>query len=132
MYNLRHFRLSHILVKLGSSQKLPIAFVVASCVFASNVNAGNIQLDATVENCAKIVGYTENFITGVADSVGSPKSSVEWIGPLTRKYWKECVVQFKAPRGVFDCPVFMILSSDNGKTAFAQTFSGGPRCEKLD
>ena len=119
-------------IELQRYQKLPINFVVACCVCISSVNAGNIQLDATVENCAKIVGYTENFISGVAGSVGSPKSSVEWIGPHTRKYWKECVVQFKAPRGVFDCPVFMILSSDNGETAFAQTFPGGPRCEKLD
>ena len=101
------------------------------CFVFSTVDAANIQLDQSVENCAKISGYTEAYIDGVALSVGSPKSSVDWIGPHSRKYWKECVVQFRTPRGVFDCPVYMILSSDNGATAFAQTFPGGPRCEKL-
>ena len=101
-------------------------------VFISLSHAANIQLDSTSENCVKIDGYTEDYIAGVAISVGSPKSSIQWIGPHTRKYWKECVIQFKAPRGIFDCPVYMILSSDNGKTAFAQTFPGGPRCERLD
>lgn len=101
-------------------------------VFISLSHAANIQLDSTSENCVKIDGYTEDYIAGVAVSVGSPKSSIQWIGPHTRKYWKECVIQFKAPRGIFDCPVYMILSSDNGKTAFAQTFPGGPRCERLE
>ena len=114
---------------MGKGIALTLAFNF--CLVFSNVNAANIRLDPTIENCAKISGYTENFINGVAFSVSSPKSSVEWIGPHSRKYWKECVVQFRTPRGVFDCPVYMILSSDNGATAFAQTFPGGPRCEKL-
>ena len=97
----------------------------------STAHGANMILKATPKNCAKISGYTENYINGAAISTGSPKSSLEWIGPHSRKYWKECVVQFKTPRGVFDCPVYVVLSSDNGITAFAQTFPGGPRCEKL-
>ena len=118
-----------MLVKIFKMTFVLFGFLLSGTTLS---HAVNIKLDPSVENCAKISGYTEDFIEGVANSVGSPQSSVEWIGPHSRKFWKECVVQFKAPRGVFDCPVFMILSSDDGVTAFAQTFPGGPRCEKLE
>jgi len=86
----------------------------------------NIQLYGA-ENCKKIDGWTTTFIEGVEISTMLPKRKLEFLFARQKDY--RCMAVFDTPKGVFNCPVFMILSGDGGKTAFAQTL-GSVRCEK--
>ena len=86
----------------------------------------NTQL-VGAENCAKIDGWTTSFIEGVESSTMLPKRKLEFLFARQKGY--TCMAVFDTPKGVFNCPVLMILSSDGGKTAFAQTL-GGVRCEE--
>lgn len=82
---------------------------------------------AGAENCAKIESWTKTFIEGVENSIMIPEQKLEFLFARQKDF--RCMAVFDTPKGVYNCPVWMILSSDGGRTAFAQTF-GTLRCEK--
>jgi hypothetical protein len=99
---------------------------ISSLMWFGVAHSKNIQLSPNKENCEKIGGYSQKYIDGASDSIGLPNRSLNFIGAKEIGYL--CYVIFTTPKGVYNCHADMILSSDEGVTAFAATIAR-PNCE---
>lgn len=111
------------------------AVLVAMVSFASwSAHGKNIELANSEETCAKVTGYGSDDRFAIAKKFQSPMAQVQYLGArwATAQYGsKSCVAVFDTGTGPVRCAPVMILSSDNGKTAFMvvkHLFSDEPNC----
>ena len=95
--------------------------VILSLALSNFVYSKNIELDKTAESCKKVTGYGSKDKIEIAKKFKVPVSSVRYLNAEWKygNYTQECVVTFDTQYGPKECSPYWLLSSDNGKTAFA-------------
>ncbi|MBU3588754.1 hypothetical protein [Polynucleobacter sp. 80A-SIGWE] len=106
-------------------------FLTIACVsFAMPSTAANIKLDMTQGNCKKVNGVTQGYEDAVINNLNT--SDIQIIKAEWGTGYGLCNMKVRANGRLYDCDIPDILSSDNGKTAFAaaRTTYGATRCTK--
>jgi len=91
-------------------------FLTCSNLFIGPAIAANIILESNEQNCKKINGWASDARELIASKLKTSVSSITFLRP---KYDYLCYVIADTPQGPYKCYVQTILSSDKGKTAFA-------------